>query len=52
VLLPLRRAAPAQVADIDAELATLGPTFERNAVFPARTNTEFVEVGPHGGANG
>lgn len=33
------------VADVDAlDLAHLGPLFESNAVFPARTNTEFVEV--------
>eukprot|EP00877_Chromochloris_zofingiensis_P011955 jgi/Chrzof1/7012/Cz02g07180.t1 len=28
----------------DVALSTIGPRFERNAVFPARTNTEFVEV--------
>lgn len=34
-----------QKADaISAELETIGPLFERNAVFPAKTNTEFVEV--------
>lgn len=35
---------PLQIDDLDKELAALGPKFERNAVFPARTNTEFVEV--------
>ena len=29
---------------MSAELEALGPLFERNAAFPARTNTEFVEV--------
>ncbi|GIL69377.1 hypothetical protein Vretimale_13496 [Volvox reticuliferus] len=33
-----------KIDDLDKELVTLGPKFERNAVFPARTNTEFVEV--------
>ncbi|GIL48824.1 hypothetical protein Vafri_5245 [Volvox africanus] len=33
-----------KIDDLDKELATLGPKFERNTVFPARTNTEFVEV--------
>ncbi len=33
---------PAQVDTID--LATIGPLFEHNQVFPARTNTEFVQV--------
>ena len=28
----------------ELELEVLGPKFENNAVFPARTNTEFVEV--------
>jgi hypothetical protein len=28
----------------DLDLEGLGPKFEHNAVFPARTNTEFVEV--------
>lgn len=28
----------------DIELAQIGPLFERHAVFPARTNTEFVQV--------
>lgn len=31
-----------QVDDVD--LAAVGPHFERAAAFPARTNTEFVEV--------
>ncbi len=31
-----------QVDDIDVH--AIGPKFESNAVFPARTNTEFVEV--------
>jgi diaminopimelate epimerase len=31
-----------QVDDVD--LDTIGPLFESNEVFPARTNTEFVEV--------
>ncbi|PNW83628.1 hypothetical protein CHLRE_05g237400v5 [Chlamydomonas reinhardtii] len=35
---------PIKIDDLDKELAALGPKFERNAVFPARTNTEFVEV--------
>lgn len=34
--------AELKVADIP--LAEVGPLFENNAVFPARTNTEFVEV--------
>ena len=33
---------PVQVDDLD--LAAVGPEFENNAVFPARINTEFVEV--------
>ncbi|KXZ50784.1 hypothetical protein GPECTOR_15g469 [Gonium pectorale] len=33
-----------KIDELDGELVTLGPKFERNAVFPARTNTEFVEV--------
>ena len=33
---------PAQVDDLD--IFAIGPLFESNAVFPARTNTEFVEV--------
>lgn len=41
---PLHYGILLQLSEIDAELATLGPKFERNAVFPARTNTEFVEV--------
>ena len=28
----------------ELDLAAIGPKFERNAVFPAKTNTEFVEV--------
>lgn len=34
------------IADVDADvdLAAVGPLFESNAVFPSRTNTEFVEV--------
>jgi len=33
------------IADVDAlDLPTVGPQFESNAVFPARTNTEFVQV--------
>ncbi len=33
------------VADTDAiPLATLGPQFENHAVFPQRTNTEFIQV--------
>jgi len=33
------------IADVDAlDLAAVGPLFERNTVFPARTNTEFVQV--------
>lgn len=35
---------PAQIDELAPHLATIGPKFERNAVFPARTNTEFVEV--------
>lgn len=31
-----------QIDDLD--LPALGPLFERHEVFPARTNTEFVEV--------
>lgn len=31
-----------QIDELD--VAALGPKFEKNAVFPARTNTEFVEV--------
>ena len=31
-----------QVDELD--LAAIGPEFEKNAVFPARINTEFVEV--------
>lgn len=34
--------APLNVNALD--LAALGPPFENNAAFPARTNTEFVEV--------
>jgi len=31
--------------DLDAlDLATVGPLFENNAVFPAKTNTEFVQI--------
>jgi diaminopimelate epimerase len=31
--------------DLDAlDLATIGPLFEKNAVFPAKTNTEFVQI--------
>lgn len=31
--------------DLDAlDLVTIGPLFERNAVFPAKTNTEFVQI--------
>jgi diaminopimelate epimerase len=26
------------------DLCAVGPLFEQNAVFPAKTNTEFVEV--------
>lgn len=33
---------PIRVDDLD--LPRIGPMFEKNAVFPARTNTEFVEV--------
>jgi diaminopimelate epimerase len=29
---------------VDAELEAIGPLFESTPVFPARTNTEFVEV--------
>ncbi len=33
------------VDDVDAlDLATVGPPFETAAVFPAKTNTEFVQV--------
>ncbi len=33
------------VDDLDAlDLAAVGPLFESNAVFPAKTNTEFVQV--------
>ncbi|CAG9465522.1 unnamed protein product [Pedinophyceae sp. YPF-701] len=33
------------IADVDAlDLDRYGPPFESNAIFPARTNTEFVEV--------
>jgi diaminopimelate epimerase len=28
----------------DIDLARIGPLFEHNAAFPARTNTEFIEV--------
>ncbi len=31
-----------QVDDLD--IFSIGPLFEKNAVFPAKTNTEFVEV--------
>jgi diaminopimelate epimerase len=31
-----------QVDNLD--IFTIGPKFEKNAVFPARTNTEFVEI--------
>lgn len=31
-----------QVDEID--IFTIGPKFEKNPVFPARTNTEFVEI--------
>ena len=34
--------SPLQVDDLP--LAAIGPLFEKNAVFPAKTNTEFVEV--------
>ncbi|PNH05213.1 Diaminopimelate epimerase, chloroplastic [Tetrabaena socialis] len=37
-------ASARQIDGLDANLAALGPKFERNSVFPARTNTEFVEV--------
>ena len=33
-----------QIDDVD--LPEIGPLFERHQVFPARTNTEFVEVRP------
>lgn len=33
-----------QVDDID--LVTVGPKFEHNPAFPARVNTEFIEVLP------
>lgn len=33
---------PIKIDELD--LATIGPKFEKNSVFPARTNTEFVEV--------
>lgn len=33
---------PIKVAELD--LARIGPMFEKNSVFPAKTNTEFVEV--------
>jgi diaminopimelate epimerase len=33
---------PVKIDDLD--LAGVGPLFESNAVFPAKTNTEFVEV--------
>jgi diaminopimelate epimerase len=39
---PLQKTPQADA--ISAELEKIGPLFERNAVFPARTNTEFVEV--------
>ena len=32
-----------QIDDLD--LASIGPVFESHEVFPAKTNTEFVEVG-------
>lgn len=35
-----------QVDDLD--IYAIGPKFEANAVFPAKTNTEFVEVLNHG----
>ncbi len=34
------------------DLAALGPHFERHEAFPARTNTEFVEVWPGAGCCG
>ena len=37
-----------QVDSID--LKQIGPQFEKNAVFPARTNTEFIEVNTHNSA--
>lgn len=36
--------APIKIDELGPHLASIGPKFERNAVFPARTNTEFVEV--------
>lgn len=38
----LDRCLPRQVWDLD--LQAMGAKFEKNAVFPAKTNTEFVEV--------
>lgn len=35
---------PLQVAEMSSVLEALGPKFESNAVFPKRTNTEFVQV--------
>jgi hypothetical protein len=34
----------------DLDIFGIGPKFERNGVFPARTNTEFTEVRGAGGA--
>jgi len=36
-----------QVDNLD--IFAIGPLFEKNAVFPAKTNTEFVEVRSWGG---
>ena len=42
VVYSLGDGTPISVDDID--LSRVGPLFENNSVFPARTNTEFVEV--------
>ena len=36
------RCVHVQVDELD--LSLLGPQFEKNSVFPAKTNTEFVQV--------
>ena len=36
------RPLPAQVDELD--IHSIGPLFESHPVFPARTNTEFIEV--------
>ncbi len=34
----------ATYADVDSKLDTIGPSFETHPAFPAKTNTEFVQV--------